>query len=291
MFTEFRPSRRLGRSGVIAVLSILLFVAAAAVEPGKAAGTITIDGTSVPLTHAVRTTRPNAFDENAVDTVVVLSDRALTREEASDEDRLMARGLKGELVAVAVRFDERRGRSRLFNVTVGYKGLAEMALLPDVWFEYTFKGGVGTLKMAPRDFNGHNYAAAVEFAVVVPAETTVAGAAAPAPVSSAPLPPPSKTDADRASATRLLIQALQDGDEARALDVLKLGVDPNASDEKMKIPVINWAVLMCMPPVIKELAELKANTTHERIPGMSLLAEAVAACPDSVPYLKAAGAK
>ena len=289
MLKGFRPSRRLGRSCVIAVLSILLILAAAAaVEPGKAAGTITIDGTAVPLTHAVRTTRPNAFDDNAVDTVVVLSDRALTREEATDEERLMARGLKGELVAVAVRFDERRGRSKLFNVTVGHKALAEMALLPDVWFDYTFKGGVGTLKMASRDFNGHSYAASVEFAVIVPVETTVAVEAAPA---IAPLPPPSQTAADRKAATMLLIQALQDGDEARALAVLKLGVDPNASDEKMKIPVINWAVLMCMPPVIKELAELKADTTHERIPGMTLLAEATAACPDSVPFLKAAGAK
>jgi hypothetical protein len=265
-----------------------LLLAVAAVEPGKAAGTITIDGTPAPLTHAVRTTRPNAFDENAVDTVIVLSDRALKPEEAADEDALMARALQGELVAVSVRFDDRRGRSKLFNVTVGHKALAEMARLPDVWFDYTFKGGIGTLKMAPRDFNGHSYAAAVEFAVVVPAETTVAAEPTPA---RAPLPPPSKTAADRKAATMLLIQALQEGDEARALAVLKLGVDPNASDEKMKIPVINWAVLMCMPPVIKELAELKADTTRERIPGMTLLAEATAACPDSVPYLKAAGAK
>jgi len=251
-------------------------------------GTVTIDGTAVPLTHAVRTTRPNAFDENAVDTVVVLSDRLLLPAEAADEDALMARALKGDLVAVSVRFDERRGRSKLFNVTVGYKTLSEMALLPDVWFGYTFKGGIGTLKMAARDFNGHSYAAAVEFAVVVPAETT---AAAEPPPAMATLPPPSKTAADRTAATMLLIQALQEGDEARALAVLKLGVDPNASDEKMKIPVINWAVLMCMPPVIKELAELKADTTKERIPGMTLLAEATAACPDAVPYLKAAGAK
>ena len=268
----------------------MLAAAALAPDPGKATGTVTIDGVAVPLTHAVRTTRPNAFDENAVDTVVVLSDRPLTREEAADEGRLMARGLKGDLVAVALRFDERRGRSRLFNVTIGHKALAEMALLPDVMFEYTFKGGVGTLKMAPRAFNGHSYAAALEFAVVVPVETTVAAAAAPA-VANAPLPPPSKTDADRKAAAMLLVQALQEGDEARALEILKLGVDPNARDEKMKIPLINWAVLMCQPPVVKELAELKADTTHERIPGMSLLAEAVAACPDAVPFLKAAGAK
>jgi hypothetical protein len=290
MFKEFRPSRRLGGSlGIVALSLLLLLAAAAAVEPGKAVGTITIDGTPVTLTHAVRTTRPNAFDENAVDTVVVLSDRPLTREEASDEERLMARALTGELVAVSVRFDERRGRSKLFNVTVGHKALAETALLPDVWFDSTFKGGVGTLKMAPRDFSCHSYALSVEYAVVVPAETTAA--TAPPAAATAPLPPPSKTAAERTAATMLLIQALQEGDEARALAVLKLGIDPNASDEKMKIPVINWAVLMCMPPVIKELAELKADTTRERIPGMTLLAEATAACPDSVPYLKAAGAK
>jgi hypothetical protein len=259
-------------------------------EPGKAAGTFTVDGRAVALTHATRTTRPNAFDENAVDTVIVLSDRALSRDDAADVDRLIDRALKGELTVIALRFDERRGRSRLFNVTVGHKALAEMALLPDVMFENTYKAGVGTLKMAARDFNGHSYAAALEFAVTVPVETTAAAAAAPAP-GNTPLPPPSKTEADRKAASALLIQALQEGDEARALEILKLGVDANARDEKMKIPLINWAVLMCQPPVVKELAELKADTTHERIPGMSLLAEAIAACPDSVPFLKAAGAK
>ena len=75
----------------------LLLAATLAVAPGKAAGTITIDGTPIALTHAVRTTTPNAFDENATDTVVVLSDRPLTIEEAADQERLMARGLKGEL--------------------------------------------------------------------------------------------------------------------------------------------------------------------------------------------------
>jgi hypothetical protein len=214
----------------------------------------------------------------------------LTPEEASDASRLMARALKGELVAVAVRFDERRGRSRLFNVTVGHKALAEPALLPDVWFAYTFKGGIGTLKMASRAFSGHTYAAAVEFAVIVPVETTAA-AEPPLAAAARPLPPPSKTDAERKAATMLLIEALQEGDEARALAIVKLGVDPDARDDKMQIPVINWAVLMCQPPVIKELAELKPDTTHERLPGMTLLAEAVAACPDAVPFLKAAGAK
>jgi hypothetical protein len=280
----------LARRGLIVVVAAVAFaIPGSAVEPGKASGSITIDGTAIPLTHAIRTTKPNAFDDTAVDTVVILSDRQLTKEDAANEPALFARGLKGDLVAVALRFDERRGRTRLFNVTVAQKSLGEEALLPDVWFESTFKGGVGTLKMARRDFNGHTYEAGLEYAVIVPVETTAA--AGPPATTSAPLPPPSKTDADRKAASALLVTALQEGDEARSLAILKLGVDPNASDEKMKIPLINWAVLMCQPPVVKELAELKADTTHVRIPGMSLLAEATAACPDAVPYLKAAGAK
>jgi hypothetical protein len=59
----------------------------------------------------------------------------------------------------------------------------------------------------------------------------------------------------------------------------------------MKIALINWAVLMCQPLVVKELVALKADLTHERIPGMTLLSEATAACPDAVPHLKAGGAK
>jgi hypothetical protein len=106
-----------------------------------------------------------------------------------------------------------------------------------------------------------------------------------------PLPPPSKSDVDRKAATALLIQALQEGDERRSLDIVALGVDPNGRDEKMNIPAINWAVMMCQPPVVKALVELKADLTHERLPGMTLLSEATAACPDAVPFLRAGGAK
>lgn len=290
-------SRREGSAVVVvrqvilaALAAVALAAAALTIEPGKASGSITIDGTAVPLTYAIRTTKPNAFDDTAVDTVVILSDRPLTKVDTVDEPALYARGLKGELAVVALRFDERRGRTRLFNVTVAHKSLSEQALLPDVWFDSTFKGGVGALKMARRDFNGHTYETNLEYAVIVPAETTVAATPPPAPAGGA-LPPPSRTEADRKAASALLIAALQEGDEARSLAIIKLGIDPNATDEKMKIPVINWAVVMCQASVVKELAELKADTTHERIPGMTLLAEAVAACPEAVPYLKAAGAK
>jgi hypothetical protein len=274
---------------VLRTLVIGALVAGAAVlapEPGKAIGTLTVDGVTTTLSHAVYTTKPNVFDESALDTLIVLSDRPLTPREAANDGELLARAQSGELVAVAIRFDERRGRTRLFNVAISHKGRATTALFPDVWVEHTYKAGAGTLKIIPRELSGHTYAGSVEFAVVVPTETTMA-----APVTAGALPPPSKTEADRKAATALLIRALQEGDEQRSLDIVALGVDPNGRDEKMNIPVINWAVMMCQPPVVKALVDLKADVTHERLPGMTLLSEAVAACPDAAPFLRAAGAK
>lgn len=271
---------------VIGVWS-LAFSQAPAPQVGKVSGTVTINGTATTLVHAVRTTRRNPFNDFFNDTVVMLSDRPLTPEEAADDAALFARAARGELATVAVRFDGRPKRGQLFNVALNHKGLSETALLPDVWFKYTFKGGAGTLKLESREFSGRTYAADLEFSVPMPVETTVATDAP----KTARLPPPSKTDADRTRATALLIEALQEGDEARALEIIKLGIDPNGRDEKMGIPVINWAVLMCQPPVIGALVELKADLRHERLPGMTLLSEARAACPDAVGFLRAGGAQ
>jgi hypothetical protein len=284
-----RPATRSGCWAVVAGI-VLLGAAASArgVEPGKATGTVTIDGKPTTLTFAVRTSRQNAFDEEAQDPVVVLSNVLLTAAEASDEAALVARAQRGELVSVALRFDGRPKRGRLFNVTISHAGITEAVRLPDVWFQYTFKGGQGTLALETREFNGRTYATNVAFAVLMPVETTVAAALPPGTMK---LPPPSKTDADRQAATALLIAALQEGDEAKALAIAQLGVDANGRDQKMGIPVINWAVLMCQPLVVEALVAQKASVNHERLPGMTLLAEAMAACPDAVSYLRAAGAK
>ncbi|MGQ0733752.1 MAG: hypothetical protein ACT4QD_08865 [Acidobacteriota bacterium] len=255
---------------------------AAGPAEGTVSGTLTIDATTTAMTHAVRVSRQNAFDETATDPVVVLSNRALTAEEAADEAALLARAARGELVAMAIRFDGRRGKRQLFNVSISSRGQGDVVRLPDVWFAYTFKGGAGTLKMVSREFAGRTYATAVEFSVPMPAETTAEAASPAAPA----LPPPSRTDADRQKATALLIDALREGDEQRALAIVALGVDPNGRDEKMGIPVIGWAVLMCQPLVVKALVELEANITFERIPGMTLLDEATAACPEAVLFLR-----
>lgn len=257
-------------------------------QPSKGSGSITIDGVTTPLSHVVKTTRKNSFNDFFTDVVVVLSDKPLTEKEAEDDGALFARSARGELVTMALRFDGRPKRGQLFNVALNHKGLAETALLPDVWFKYTFKAGAGTLKLDSREFTGRKYSAEAEFSVPIPVETTEA---APTAGGTRELPPPSKTDADRKRASDLLIEALQEGDEARALSIIPLGIDPNLRDSKMSIPLINWAVLMCQPPVVAALVELKADLSHERLPGMTLLAEARAACPDAVGFLKAGGAQ
>lgn len=269
------------------VLSFILGVVLAQEPAAKASGTVTVNGTTTTLTHAVKIERKNAFNDFFTDPVIVLSNHPLTEAEASDEAALLARARKGELVAVAVRFDGRPRRGQLFNVAMSHKNVTEAALLPDLWFTYTFKGGEGTLKMEPRELAGHTYATDLQFSVPMAAEAIEDTA----PERTFVLPPPSQSEADRRAASQLLIQALQDGDEARALAIIPLGIDPNARDEKLQISLVNWAVLMCQPPVVQKLVELKADLSHERLPGMTLLAEARAACPEAVGYLKAGGAK
>lgn len=274
--------------GIVSVYLSLALGVAQAQAPSQATGALNVNDSRTTLAHAVRIAKPNTFNDFFSDTVVVLSSQPLTAEEAADDAGLLARAQRGELVTVAVRFDGRPKRGQLFNVAINHKGLLETALLPDVWFKYTFKAGAGTLKIERREFSGRIYSLDAEFTVPMPVETTATDTSSPA---GGPLPPPSKTDADRARASALLIDALQEGDELRSLEIIKLGIDPNARDQRMGIPLINWAVLMCQPPVVAALVELKADLRHERLPGMTLLAEARAACPDAVGFLRAGGAQ
>jgi hypothetical protein len=271
---------------VLAIVALILGLAVQQPD-SKGSGSITINGVTTQLTHAVKTTRKNPFNDFFSDPVVILSDKPISQREADDDAALLARAQKGDVITIAVRFDGRPKRGQLFNVAINHQGLEETALLPDVWFKYTFKEGAGTLRLEPRDMAGRNYATDLSFSVPMPPVPTEETKAA----ATASLPPPSKTDADRQKASQLLIDAIQEGDVERAMTIVPLGIDPNARDPKMNISLINWAVLMCQPPVVNALVELKADLSHERLPGMTLLAEAKAACPEAVGYLKAGGAK
>ena len=89
--------------------------------------------------------------------------------------------------------------------------------------------------------------------------------------------------------TALLVSAMMQKDEDQALKLVKLGVDPNAKDQ-YGVPVLNWAVMMCMPRVVQALVDAKADLTYQRAPGFTILQEA-GACPEAAKILKAAGAK
>jgi hypothetical protein len=272
---------------MFAIVGLVLSLAFSQQADSTGSGTLTIDGTTTELTHAIKTTRKNPFNDFFSDPVVILSDKPISEAEAADEAALLGRAQKGDVVMIAVRFDGRPRRGQLFNVGIAHQGLQQTVLLPDVWFKYTFKAGAGTLSLPPREMAGHTYATDVKFSIPMPAEVTEEEKSA----ATLALPGPSKTDADRQRASQLLVDALQEGDEARALAIVSLGIDANFKDPKMGIALINWAVLMCQPPIVAALVELKADLTHERLPGMTLLAEARAACPEAVGYLRAGGAQ
>ena len=82
---------------------------------------------------------------------------------------------------------------------------------------------------------------------------------------------------------------MMEKDEAQVLKLIKLGANPNARDA-YGIPMLNWAVMTCLPQAVQALVDAKADLTYERAPGMTILMEA-GACPEAEKILRAAGAK
>ena len=262
--------------------------AAAAAEPGKAVGTFTFDKSITTLAFATQATVENLFDSKKQDILVVLTDRVLGDTAADDEVGLDLRARRGDLVALMLRIDG----NKLTNVKVSRQGIGGMLVLPGAWFQFTTTGrGVGTLTLARRDHEGHAYACTVEFAGrAQPARSqqSEAPAQTPAPAPTPKLPPATTSNIDRKAATGLLVQAIMLRDERQALEIIKLGVDPNGEANGMR--VLNWAVTMCQPQVVKALIAAKADITYVRVPGMTILTEA-GACPEAAQILRAAGAR
>jgi hypothetical protein len=267
---------------------------ARAVDPGKAVGTFSVDGASMPLAHAVSAKVEGLFDSKASDLLVVLTDKPLGGTAPDDDIDLSMRARKGDIAALMLRVD---GSNKLVNVSVFHKGLSGKIVLPGAWFTYAAaKPGTGSLKLAGRDFDGKKYATSVEFAAIAAAAPKPAPT--PEPVAAAPKPAPkpvekpapaTTSNIDKKSATALLVQAMMDKDEHRALEIIKLGADPNGRDQ-YGVPVLNWAIMMCQPQVVKALVDKKADLTYQRAPGMTPMMEA-GACPEAAKILKAAGAK
>ena len=273
--------------------AVLMLTLSTAAEPGKAVGSFTYDGNTVTLAHAVEGKVESLFDSSKQDVIVVLSDKPLGATAPGDDVELSLRARKGDLGALMLRIDG----AKLVNVSVFHKGLSGKVLLPGAWFDYkAAKPGTGALKLAPRDFDGHKYAATVEFesipapkaAAPAPAAAATPPPAAPKPAEK-PLPPATTSNIDTKSANALLVQAMMEKDERRALEIIKLGADPNGKDQ-YGVPMLSWAVMMCQPQVVQALVDRKANVNFSRAPGMSTLQEA-GACPAAQKFLRAAGAK
>jgi len=170
------------RSSVLAVaLASSIAPAAFALDAGKANGFAVIDGVAIPLAFAVDTRKENLFDAKKRDVVVVLTDKPLGATRPDNEVDLSLRARRGELVVVALRIDG----DTLVNVTVSYKGLNGLVVLPGPWFQYgPPKAGVGSLRLARREFDGHSYEMDVTFAAtryVAPPPATPPAAAPAAP--------------------------------------------------------------------------------------------------------------
>lgn len=274
-----------------AAFAVLAVSSARAAAPGKAAGTVTIDGATTTLAFAVESSKENLFDSKKNDTIVTLTDRPLGDTAAGDDVELSMRARRGDIVAVMLRIDG----GKLVNVSLTYKGLSGVVKLPGAWFQYAATANsAGTLKLAKHEFDGHTYACDVEFTAAAAGPQTSTDAPAPAPVSRAALttpalPPATTSNIAPKEMTALFVQAMMNKDEHQALELIKLGLDPNSRDTS-GTPVLNWSVMVCMPAVVKALVEKKASLTYERAPGMTIMTEA-GACPEAAKILKAAGAR
>lgn len=146
------------------------------------------------------------------------------------------------------------------------------------------------LLLARRESDGHAYACSVEFVATAAAPVRAARVdAAPVIAPTPTLPPATTSSISPKAMTELLVAAMMNKDEDQALKIIKLGADPNARD-KYGTPMLNWAVMVCQPRVVKALVDAKASLTYERAPGMTIMQEA-GACPEAAKILRAAGAR
>src|SRR5450759_518803 len=159
--TRIGVSMSLARNLCLSIALVPLLVPSVfAADPGKAVGTVTIDGVTTTLTLAAESTTENLFDSKKTDTLITLTDRALGDVAPNDDIGLSLRARRGDLVVVMLRIDG----TKLANVSLMYKGLSGIDKLPGQWFQYAATGkSAGTLTLATRENDGHTYACTVAF--------------------------------------------------------------------------------------------------------------------------------
>lgn len=274
----------------VLLITLLLATAqlAAALEQGRARGSISIDGRAVELSTAVLSAEgeENLFDDSKRDSIIVLASQELGLTSPDDIVELSSRAADGELTALIVRLDG----SKLVNVKLVHAGLSGVVILPANWFSYSHeRTGVGALKFTPQQFDGHTYAGQVSFAAKLAAVTPTTVTTTTLPPTTTTLPPATTSSISKSNLTKFFVGAVMEKDEHQAVELIKLGLDPNSKDE-YGMPVLSWAIMMCQPKAVQELVKRGADVNYERAPGLNMLQEA-GACPEAAKILKAAGAK
>ncbi len=282
------------RWSVSVAFAFLLAPSLLAAEPGRASGSITIDGQATALAFAYSHPEEDLYDSSKQDTDVVLLDRdAEAAVILSDWE--LAQAAKSGGVSLVLRFDG----TKILNARLNAPGLDGTSVLPGQWFTYRPAAAAagqtaGAATLAAHEANGHAVAGTFEFHAtpVAPPPEPVEEEPAVEPEQEAPpaaLPPATTSTIDADSLTPLMVKAMMEKDEAQVLKLLKLGANPNARDS-YGIPMLNWAVMTCLPQAVQALVDAKADLTYERAPGMTILMEA-GACPEAEKILRAAGAK
>ena len=281
------------RRVLVSVLPLFIVASGLAAEPGRASGTFTLDGKTSSLAYAISHEEEDVFDSTKMIVAVVLVDRDVEAAVATVDWELAQGAKTAGLVSLALRFDG----AKLAGARLNAPGLDGTVILPSQWFTYRPAGGAagpisGQVQMAPQEWDGHTYACSVEFTAAPAAPAAEPEPEAePAEEETPPpdLPPATTSTLDPDSLTPLMVQAIMEKDEAQVLKLLKLGANPNARDP-YGIPMLNWAVMSCLPQAVQALVDAKADLAYERAPGMTILMEA-GACPEAEKILRAAGAK
>lgn len=279
------------------LLAVFIAQPLLAAEPGRANGTLTIDGQPHALAFAVSHEEEDLYDSAKKNTAVVLLDRAADASVATDDWEIARWAKQGELVAIALRLDG----TKLVNVRLYCAGIEGTMVLPGQWFDYrpaaaAAEQTAGSLKLSAHESDGHTYACDVEFTATPAApapeiepETETPEVEPEAPAPPVELPPASTSTLAPDSLTPLMVKAIMERDEDQVIKLIKLGANPNARDP-YGIPMLNWAVMSCLPQAVQALVDAKADLTYERAPGMTILTEA-GACPAAEKILRAAGAR
>jgi hypothetical protein len=257
---------------------------------GTAHGTLRIGETQTLLRYATQSVsgEENLFDSAKRDRIIVLSDNVIPPTVRAED--ALGLGLvtrSGSFSFLKLRFN---GRT-LVNVTVGTPQHGGVVILPGKLFKSEMSSDTaGTLRLEPQQVEGLVIATSVTFAAELQKPVLNEGfRIKPTPEPTVTVAPVTTANISTKTATTLFIAAVMSKDEPQALELIKLGVDPNGADQN-GVPVLSWAVMMCQPAVVEALVKAGANLAYERSPGVTILSEA-RACPAAAFVLKEAGAR